>query len=146
MKMKVLVASLVAAIVTIGCASIEDRNSAARVTTTPIDDIDWLALPDGRAVSTVHGDRTSGEHTTYVRFPAGMRTAVHMHSNTYDGVVVAGVARHFEPGLEESAIWLSPGSVYRVPAETHHISQCADESFCIFAIHQHGALDRTVVD
>jgi quercetin dioxygenase-like cupin family protein len=146
MKMKVLLPAFATALAMVGCASIEDTSREVRVTTTSIEDIDWLELPDGRSVSTIHGDRTSGEHTTYVRFPAGMRTAVHMHSNTYDGVVVSGTARHFEPELEASASWLSAGSVYHVPAETHHISQCSEESFCIFAIHQHGALDRTVVD
>jgi quercetin dioxygenase-like cupin family protein len=116
------------------------------VTHTLIEDISWTELPDGRATASIHGDMSSGEHITYVRFPPGMRTAVHTHSRLYDGIIISGTARHFKSDSEGSALWLAPGSVYQVPAGVPHISECSEDTICIFAIHQHGAFDRSVVD
>lgn len=138
-----LFAAMFLAIVTL---SIGKADGEGRVSTTPIDEIEWTVLPDGRAIATLRGDRQTGEHTTFVKFPAGLRTAVHTHSNDYDGTIIRGEARHFEPQLEASAKWLAIGSVYHVPANTPHISECSGDSDCIFSIHQHGPFDRTVVE
>ncbi len=82
---------------------------------------------------------------TYV-FPPGLRTAIHVHSYPYDGVIVKGAARHFQPASEAQAVWLMPGSFYRVPGNVAHISECSEASECIFAIHQHDAFDRALVE
>ena len=128
------------------CAQYDSVIVASGVQFTLVEDTAWQELPDGRATATVHGDMTAGEHITYVRFPAGLRTAVHTHSNSYNGIVVRGTARHFEPELEDQSAWLMPGSFYQVSANTPHISECSEESQCIFAIHQHGAFDRQLVE
>jgi len=130
----------------VGCATAGNADGEGRVSMTPFDEVDWTVLPDGRAISTVRGNRQTGEHTTFVQFPAGLRTAVHTHSNDYEGTIIRGTARHFEPQFEASAKWLNTGSVYHVPGDTPHISECSDESDCIFSIHQHGPFDRTVVE
>jgi len=145
MKTKAALTTLLVTLGVIGCATTSKANDTERVSVTPIDKIDWTELPDGRAIATVHGDRQTGEHTTFVRFPAGFRTALHTHSNSYDGTIVQGTARHYEPRFGVSEQWLPAGSVYRVPAGIPHISECSDESTCIFAIHQHNPFDRAIV-
>ena len=116
------------------------------VQTTPAQEVSWLELPDGRAIATVHGDRQMGEHITFVRFPPGLRTAVHTHSNSYSGIVVKGLARHYQPASEAQADWLMSGSFYSVPGNIPHISECSQQSECVFAIHQHGAFDRAIAE
>lgn len=128
------------------CVSKSAVSLITEVQNTPVEEIAWSELPDGRAIAAVHGDMQTGEHTSYVRFPPGLRTAIHVHSYPYDGVIVKGVARHFQPASEAQAVWLMPGSFYRVPGNVAHISECSEASECIFAIHQHDAFDRALVE
>ena len=130
----------------VGCVSVGNADGEGRVSVMPFDEISWAVLPDGRAIATLRGDREAGEHTTYVQFPAGFRTAIHTHSNDYDGTIIRGTARHYEPQFEGSAKWLALGSAYHVPADTPHISECSEKSDCVFAIHQHGPFDRSIVE
>ena len=128
------------------CSSDRGGFPPSEVQNTPAEDISWSELPDGRATAAVHGDMRMGEHISYVRFPPGLRTAIHTHSNSYSGIVVKGSARHFQPASESRAVWLMPGSFYSVPGNVAHISECFQGSECIFAIHQHDAFDRALVD
>jgi len=146
MKIDTSFGVLTIVLLALGGASVVNGGDGDQLATTLFNDIDWTELPDGRAIATVHGNMTSGEHTTFIRFPAGRRTAVHTHSNTYDAVIIGGSARHFEPQLEATADWLGTGSVYHVPADVPHISECSIEADCVFAVHQHGPFDRVVVE
>ena len=128
------------------CSSNGGVFPVTEVQSTPAQEVSWLELPDGRAIATVHGDRQVGEHITFVRFPPGLRTAIHTHSNSYSGIVVKGLARHYQPASEAQANWLMSGSFYSVPGNVPHISECAQESECVFAIHQHGAFDRALAE
>jgi hypothetical protein len=128
------------------CASRGAVFPHAEVQNTPVEQIPWAELPDGRALAAVHGDMQTGEHVSYVRFPPGLRTAIHVHSYSYDGIIIKGAARHFQPASEKQAVWLMPGSFYRVPGNVAHISECSQESECIFAIHQHDAFDRALAE
>lgn len=110
--------------------------SAKRVTHTPVSELKWKKLPNGRQLSPVAGDIKKGPHTTYVKFAPGMKTAPHTHSNDYYGIVVIGTARHFEPGKEDSKVILPAGSHWAVPANVVHVSECLPGSECVFAISQ----------
>jgi beta-alanine degradation protein BauB len=128
------------------CAAMKTPEIEELVTQTVAEEIPWVELPDGRATAAVHGEMSSDEHISYIRFPPGMRTAAHTHSNAYTGIIVQGVARHFEPNTVGANLWLPAGSFYRVPADVPHISECSEQSVCIFAIHQHGFFDRSLVE
>lgn len=128
------------------CSSSQGVFPPSAVQNMPVEKVSWSELPDGRAIAAVHGDMQLGEHITYVRFPAGLRTAVHTHSNSYSGIVVKGSARHFEPASERQAVWLRSGSFYSVPGNVAHISECSQDSECVFAVHQHGSFNRALVD
>lgn len=146
MKIKIATRLVATVFLAVGYASVGNADGEGRVSMTPFEEVEWTELPDGRAIATLRGDRQVGAHTTFVRFPAGLKTPVHTHSHDYDGTIIRGIARHFEPQYEASAKWLVIGSVYHVPGNTPHISECSDASDCVFSIHQHGPFDRMVVE
>ena len=115
--------------------------SAEETTRTPVSELKWKKLPNGRQVSAVYGDMTKGAHITFIKFAPGMKTAPHTHSNDYVGIVVKGTARHFEPGKPETETTLPAGSHWAVPANVVHISECLPSSECVFAIRQDAEFD-----
>ena len=125
----------------IGTFAAADTSTARSTARTPVSDLTWTKLPNGRLLATISGDRKTGPHITYVKFAPGMKTVPHTHSVDYVGVVVTGKARHFEPGKAETEIVLPPGSTWSVPANVVHVSECLQDAECIFSIHQHGPFD-----
>ena len=113
----------------------------AQTTRTPIGERVWRTLPNGREVSPVSGDMTTGAHITFIRFAPEMKTIPHTHSHDYVGIVVNGTARHYEPGKPETETVLPAGSHWAVPGNVVHISECLPGSACIFAIYQQAAFD-----
>jgi len=102
----------------------------------------WTETPFGAFVSPVSGDFTKGKHITLVRFPAGHQTPVHTHSHDYTGLVITGVARHYEPGKKSTMSKLPAGSHWSISANTPHISQCYEGSGeCIMVIVQEDKFD-----
>ena len=124
----------------VGTAAITSANGD-RTTRTPVGELQWTTLPNGRQVSPVWGDMKTGAHITFIKFTPGMKTAPHIHSNDYVGIVVKGTARHYEPGLPETGTILPAGSHWAVPANVVHISECLPGSECVFAIRQNAAFD-----
>lgn len=122
-------------------AAVADSASESKTTRTPVSELKWTKLPNGRELAAIDGDRKLGPHITYVKFAPGMKTAPHIHSNGYVGVVVSGTARHFEPGKPETETVLPQGSTWAVPANVVHVSECLAGAECIFSIHQHGIFD-----
>lgn len=116
-------------------------NAGERVTHSPVDQLKWLQTPSGREVSLVAGDIEKGPHTTFVKFAPGMKTEPHTHSHEYYGIVVKGVARHYEPGRKDSQVVLHAGSHWAVPANIVHVSECLPDSECVFAISQEAFFD-----
>lgn len=108
---------------------------------TPLGAITWLPTPFGPDAAPVMGDFSKGRHVTLVRFPAGMKTPVHIHSGDYTGIVVTGTARHYAPGHPETEIDLVPGSFWSMPGNLPHISECLPGADCIFALFQDTPFD-----
>lgn len=102
----------------------------------------WTETPFGAFVSPVSGDFTKGKHITLVRFPAGHQTPVHTHSYDYTGLVITGVARHYEPDKKSTMSKLPAGSHWSISANTPHVSQCFEGSGeCIMVIVQEDKFD-----
>lgn len=129
-----------------GTSASAGSGTEKHVTHTPVSELEWKVLPNGRELSPVAGDIKKGPHTTYVKFAPGMKTAPHTHSNDYYGIVVKGTARHFEPGTPESKVVLPAGSHWAVPANVVHVSECLPGSECIFAISQKSYFDIKPVE
>lgn len=115
-------------------------------TRTSVDDLEWTKVSSDRMVSPVYGNMKTGKHITYIKFAPGLKTAPHIHSNDYVGIVVKGVARHYQPGFPETKTVLPAGSHWAIPANVVHISECLSDSDCIFAIYQEAAFDRKIIE
>ena len=117
------------------------EESADTSSRTPAAAITWVTTSIGPDAASISGDFSTGRHVTYLRFPAGVKTPVHIHSAGYTGIVVAGVARHYVPGTPASELDLAAGSFWSMPANLPHISECLPGADCIFALIQDEALD-----
>ena len=104
-------------------------------------ELNWKQLPNGRQISPVYGELDKGHHITFIKFSPGMKTPPHTHSNDYVGIVVAGTARHYQPGYAETKTPLPTGSIWSMPGNVVHVSECISDTECVFAIHQEGAFD-----
>lgn len=103
---------------------------------TAVAEIGWGETPFGPLATPVVGDFSAGAHVTMVKFPAGMKTPVHVHSHDYTGIVVTGTSRHYVPGKPETQKALAAGSHWFIPANLPHISECLPGEECVMALYQ----------
>lgn len=113
---------------------------------TAAGEIKWGETPFGPLASSVFGDFAKGEHVTYIKFPAGMTTPLHVHTHDYVGIVISGTTRHFEPDKPETKKDLPVGSHWSIPAGLPHVSECLPGSDCVMAIYQSASFDFQPVD
>lgn len=114
-------------------------------TRTPAGQLQWVDI-GGPQAAKVSGDFTAGRHVMLVKFAAGMKTPLHIHSHDYVGIVVSGVARHYVPGKPETEVDLPAGSHWFIPANLPHISECLPGAECIFGLYQDDAFDFITVE
>ncbi|MFT7520725.1 MAG: quercetin dioxygenase-like cupin family protein [Kiritimatiellia bacterium] len=85
------------------------------------------------------GDRNSGSHGTFGRFPGNATSPVHVHSSEYTGVVISGtVINPFADGVETA---LSTGGSWQVPVNSEHRTACTSGEDCLFYFHSSAAFD-----
>lgn len=113
-------------------------------TRVPAADVKWVDI-GGPQAANVSGDFATGRHLMLIKFAAGMKTPLHIHSHDYAGIVVSGVARHYIPGKPETEVDLPAGSHWFIPANLPHISECLPGAECIFALYQDDAFDFITV-
>jgi len=104
-------------------------------------EIEWQVSPFGPEMWSLQGDFLSGAHVTYIKFPAGTITPLHIHSADYLGIVIAGTTRHTIRGELESRKILPPGSHWYIPANAEHVSECLPGFECIMAVTQTTSFD-----
>lgn len=104
-------------------------------------EIEWKVSPFGPETWSLQGDFLTGAHVTYIKFPAGTVTPLHIHSADYLGIVIAGTTRHTIQGELESSKILPPGSHWFIPANAEHVSECLSGFECIMAITQATSFD-----
>ncbi len=107
--------------------------------TTP--EIVWELSPFGPEIWKVDGDLLEGKHITYIKFPAGTVTPLHIHSADYVGIVVTGTTRHWSPKESDTYKMLPPGSHWKIFANKEHVSECLPGVECVMAIYQDQAFD-----
>jgi Domain of unknown function (DUF4437) len=114
-----------------------------------------VALPSGEVayanvneaiqMGDVWGDRATGAHGTFGKFPANFDTPVHTHTFAYHGVVVAGVMTNpFGKSLdtmEKNPPKMPAGSYWYVPAGAVHSTSCVSDTPCQFFFSSEGAFD-----
>lgn len=78
-----------------------------------------------------YGDRASGEHGTFGRFPAGFETPMHTHTHAYRAVVLKGEMTNPFEGQADAPV-MKPGSYWSVAAGTPHVTACVSDVACEF--------------
>lgn len=139
MKMKSLAAMLCAIA---GLALVAETALAGDASKrTAVEELKWSKTPFGPMASPVYGDFAKEGHVTYVKFPSGMKTPLHIHSHDYVGVVLSGTTRHYTPGKPKTETLLRAGSHWFMPGNQPHISECLDGEECIMALYQSANFD-----
>jgi len=89
-----------------------------------------------------YGNLATGHHGTFVRMPAGFKSAVHTHTEDYYAVVIEGVGANFPAGGK--AVPLPKGSYWFQRGEEAHETQCLSKTDCLFFLVQPGKFDYVV--
>lgn len=83
------------------------------------------------AFAAAYGDRSTGRHGTFARFPANFETPPHRHTHSYRAVVLKGQMTNPFDGEEEAPV-MGPGSYWEVTANSLHTTACVSEVPCEF--------------
>ncbi len=89
-----------------------------------------------------YGDFQNGRHGTFVRMPAGFKSAVHTHTEDYFAAVVEGIGSNHPVG--EEAVPLPAGSYWFQRGEEAHVTECLSETDCLFFLVQPGKFDYII--
>ncbi len=143
---RVVIGSISAFVAGLGVAGIA-RASAGEETEAPrvtaVEDLTWT---EGVvAVAHLWGDAETGPYGKLVKFPAGLVSPPHYHSNDYTAVIIAGT--QLDPIDQSSAARrLGPGAHYFLPGGTVYVVRCVSETPCLIYAHQTGGFDFNRVD
>jgi quercetin dioxygenase-like cupin family protein len=96
-------------------------------------------------MATVYGNKASGEHGTFGKFPRSFITPFLTHSGAYHGIVLKGVMTNPFAG-ETNPPKLQAGSYWFVPAGSKHATACVSEDPCEFYFHARSAFDFKPVE
>lgn len=92
------------------------------------------------SMATAYGDRSTGGHGTFGKFPAIFETPFHTHSGAYHGIVLRGVMTNPFKG-EANPSKMEPGSYWHVPANSVHATACVSDTPCEFYFHAESGFD-----
>lgn len=87
-----------------------------------------------------YGDRETGEHGTFGRFPPNFETPPHVHSQDYRAVVLSGeMTNPFEGEINPEI--MGPGSYWAVKGGSVHTTACVSETPCEFFMYSFSRFD-----
>ena len=113
----------------------------------PPDLIAWEQSPEGASFATLWGDLLADKHGAMVKLPAGVSSAMHIHSVDMHGIVISGTFSHIADGADPSTeVDLPAGSYYLLPANLPHISKCTSEVECVTFIYQDAKFDFVPIE
>jgi len=108
-------------------------------------EITYKNVNEAIQMADVWGDRATGAHGTFGKFPANFDTPVHTHTFAYHGVVISGVMTNpFGDSIEtmeKNPPKLSAGSYWYVPAGAVHSTSCVSNTPCQFFFTSEGGFD-----
>ena len=142
----VLLGSALANILIVTTAVNAGQNDTAKNTHTSSDEVQWGSTPFGPEAAMVSGEFSTGKHLTYIKFTAGMKTPMHIHTHGYIGIVISGTTKHWIPDEPTTQKILPAGSHWSIPAGVEHVSECLPGTECVMAIFQEQAFDFIPVD
>ena len=99
--------------------------------------MEWKEVSPGSPVkmTSLWGDRSTGEHAVLLKIPAGFVAPIHAHTGDYHGMNLTGTWRHSFDGGEQKD--MPPGSYVFQPGMGWHGDACIGPEDCILFIHQH---------
>jgi len=100
--------------------------------------------PTGPGFATIWGDRTKGEHGTFLKLAAGAPAQTHTHAQDSYGVVVIGTVSHITEGRPGKL--LGPGGWWFMPANVPHQSICYAGVDCLVFVHNPGPFSYAPVE
>lgn len=113
-----------------------------RITSVPLDKLDWELTQEGVGFAPLQGDRFTEAYMAMVKLPAGLVSPPHIKSATMYGLVVSGVIVNVPVGSDDgSELELPTGSFYKIPSGLPHISKCVSEVDCVTFLYQDGMFD-----
>lgn len=86
-----------------------------------------------------YGEKSTGEHGTFIKLPAGFVSPLHAHTGDYHAVVLTGVIVNVEPG--EKDVPLSAGSYWTQEGGKMHVTKCIGPTECTFFVSQSEKFD-----
>ncbi len=109
----------------------------------PVEDKKFVpAFPGNDAINfaAAYGDRSSGQHGTFGRFPANFETPPHIHTHGYSAIVVSGEMTNPFEGEKNPPV-LKPGSFWSVKAGSVHTTACVSNTPCEFFMYSRRSFD-----
>ncbi len=104
--------------------------SAGQPETTPSTDLKWQQMFPGVAFAPAYGDWTKGAHGKFVRIEKGAHVDLHLHSNDYHAVFLAGRMTNILDGNQR--IEVGPGDYFYMAARRPHSHECQSDGGCLF--------------
>lgn len=103
--------------------------------------VDTGVKSDGKELKAgpAYGNLANGRHGTFVRAPAGFKSAPHTHTEDYYAVVLKGVGANYQAGGK--VVPLPVGSYWFQRGEESHVTECISETDCLFFLVQPGKFD-----
>lgn len=107
------------------------------------DELNWFHPFEGAPVqfAAASGSTFKTSHVTFGKFPAGFAPGMHMHSNSYEAIVISGVITNPMASDMGEAKKMGPGSYWYVPANKAHDTKCVSEEPCVFVMFQNVPFD-----
>ena len=110
----------------------------------PSSEVAYANINPAIQMADVWGDRATGPHGSFGKFPANFETPIHTHTFAYHGVVVAGVMTNpFGEAGEKNPPAMPAGSYWYVPAGEPHSTACVSDVPCQFFFDSQGGFDFT---
>jgi hypothetical protein len=106
----------------------------------PVTDLKFYQNKEGLTIANGWGDPANGPHSNYIKMAGGTASGVHTHSESYYGVVIAGVVANEPPGSKQDRP-LAPGSYWYQKGNEPHVTKCISQTECIFFVTAKGAFD-----
>ena len=97
------------------------------------------------AFADAYGDRSTGGHGTFGRFPPGFETPVHTHTHAYRAIVLRGEMTNPFEGQEDAPV-MTAGSYWSVAAGSPHTTACVSDVECEFFMYGEDNFDFTPVE
>ncbi len=113
---------------------------SAEAASDTADSLKWEQVAPFVKMAAAWGDKGTGAHGTFGRFPAKASSPKHTHSGDYQAVVIQGTMTN-PFGDQADPPEMGPGSFWEVKAGAPHVTSCISDTPCLFYFHSNTKFD-----